>query len=649
MKKLLLAILAIFLLLVLGLVAVVLIVPATIDLRPRVEAAVKSATGRDFRIAGPLHVSLVPGLSISASDAHLAGLKGNSDLASIGSFSARMSWLPLLQGRIVIDSLVLQQPVVALSVDKSGAPNWLLQPENAAKPPATPGPSKPVPTGQSTGQDIELRELRLDQGRFTYNDAVTGQSITAKNVTLSGGTVGKVVWQLGMTLNDEPVSGQFIIDSTARLIAGLPTEIDMNLKAKHLTASYKGTAQSEPHPALNGAFDLDIPSVGALFAWLKNPLARDPGPLTMHLETVSDGGKLTLRRASVTGKAIKLTAQADVDTTKTPPSFEARLDIPSADLDAYLPPALANPQAAKPPAASPAEPAAPAPAAPAGWSDVPYDFSALGNVNGHLVVNLGKLRYRGQDITGGAFDLTLGKRVLRLTKGEVHLSGGDVSGQFMLDASVAPAKFQVETSIKGLNLRPLLIAYAGTDRLAGTLATTANLTATGATQRQMIASLAGAGTLHVANGSIYGIDLQKSLREIGKLQLATAPTDHTDFSSLTGSYTIQAGVLTNNDLQMASAAASVSGSGTVSLPPRTLNYALQARLAPAQGIPAALSSVAIPVQITGAWEHPNVQADWSAALGQINLKDLPGNLDKIAPDLNKVLPGLKLPPGLFRR
>ena len=172
---------------------------------------------------------------------HARELKGNSDLASIGSFSARMSWLPLLQGRIVIDSLVLQQPVVALSVDKSGAPNWLLQPENAAKPPATPGPSKPVPTGQSTGQDIELRELRLDQGRFTYNDAVTGQSITAKNVTLSGGTVGKVVWQLGMTLNDEPVSGQFIIDSTARLIAGLPTEIDMNLKAKHLTASYKGT------------------------------------------------------------------------------------------------------------------------------------------------------------------------------------------------------------------------------------------------------------------------------------------------------------------------------------------------------------------------------------------------------------------------
>ncbi len=624
MKKLLLVILAVFLLLVLGLVAVVLVAPAAIDWRPRVEAAVKSATGRDFRIEGPLRVSLVPGLSISATDAHLANAKGGGDLASIASFSARMSWLPLLHGKIVIDTLVLQQPVVTLSVDKDGAPNWLFQSAGAARP--TPGPSKPVAT--SSGHDIQLRELRLDQGRFSYNDAVSGQNITAKDITLTGGTVGKASWHLGMTLNEEPVAGQFTIDSAAKLIAGQPASIEMSLKARHLTASYKGTAQDQPQPGLNGAFDLNIPSVGALFAWLNNPLATDPGPLTMHLETTSDGGKLTLRNASVTGKAIKLTAQADVDTTKTPPSFEARLDIPNADLDAYLPPA--TPPAARPAPAQPAAP--PPPAAPAGWSTAPYDFSALGGVNGHLVFNLGKLRYRGQDITAGAFDFTLGKRVLRLTKGQAHLSDGDVTGNFMLDASVTPAKFQAETSIKGLNLRPLLIAYAGTDRLAGTLATTANLTATGATQQQMVASLAGAGTLRIANGAIYGIDLQKSLRDIGKLRLATAPTDHTDFTSLAGSYTIQAGVLTNNDLQMTSALLNASGSGTVNLPPRTLDYTLQARLA----------GVAIPVNITGPWAHPNFAADWSAALGQINLKSLPKELDKI-------VPGIKLPPGLFKR
>lgn len=642
MKKLLLGILALVVLLVVGLVAVVLIAPAAIDWRPRVEAAVKSATGREFRIAGPLHVSLVPELSVSASDAHLAKAGGGGDFASIGSFSARMAWMPLLRGKIVIDQLVLQQPVVALAVDKDGTPNWLFQPENATKPAATPGPSKPVATDHSNGYEFQVRALRLDQGRFSYNDAVTGQSITAKDVSLTGGTVGKVAWQLGMTLNNEPVSGQFTIDSTTKLLAGQPATIDMNLKGKHLTASYQGTARSQPQPGLNGAFDLNVPSVGALFAWLNNPLAYDPGPLTMHLETKSDGGKLTLRNASVTGKAIKLTAEADIDATKTPPSVEAKLDIPHADLDAYMPPAKAP--TAKP---APAQPAAPP--APAGWSTAPYDFSALGGINGHLVIKLGTLRYRGQDITGGAFDITLGKRVLRLTKGQVHLADGDVSGGFMLDASVTPAKFHVQTNVSGLQLRPLLIAYAGTDRMAGTLSTTADLTATGATQQQMVASLAGTGNLRVANGSIYGIDLQKSLREIGSLRLANAPTDHTDFSSLTGSYAIKAGVLTNSDLQMASALVNASGSGTVSLPPRSLDYTLQARLTPGHGLPAALSAVAIPMKITGPWAQPSVQADWSAALGQINLKDLPGDLGKIAPDLNKIVPGLKLPPGLFRR
>jgi AsmA protein len=622
MKKLLLGLVALLILLVAGLSALVLVGPSLIDLRPRVEAAVKSATGHDFRIAGKLDISLVPALSVTVSDAHLANAKGGGDFAAIGTASLRMSWWPLLHGRIVIDSLVLDQPAVALAVDKTGAPNWLFQPEGAAKP----APATPPPAGKSAGHDIQLRALRVEQGRFTYADAVTGQTITAKDIGLTGGTIGKTDWRLAMTLNGEKVQGEFAIDSPARLLAGLPAAIDMSLKTRHLTASYKGNAQSEPQPALNGVFDLDVPSVGALFAWLDNKLAYDPGSLTMHLETTSDGGKLTLRNAAVTGKAIKLTAQAEIDATKTPPSFEAKIDIPQADIDAYLPPA----PAARPGGAPAAPATAPAPA-PAGWSTAPYDFSVLGGANGHLAITIGTLRYRGQDITDGTFDITLDKRVLRLTKGRLRVSGGEIA---------AAARFQGRTEIKDLTLRPLLAAYAGTDKLAGTLAATAQLAATGANQAQMVASLSGAGTLAIARGAVYGIDLQKSLREIGKLRLATGPGERTEFTSLTGSYTIKDGVLTNTDLRMASPLANLTGAGIVSLPPQSLDYTLQARLAPGSGVTSALSAVAIPLRISGPWRGPKVDADWSAALGQINLKALPGRIDKVAPDVNRLLPGL---------
>ena len=188
-------------------------------------------------------------------------------------------------------------------------------------------------------------------------------------------------------------------------------------------------------------------------------------------------------------------------------------------------------------------------------------------------------------------------------------------------------------------------AFAGSGWLAGRLAATADLTATGATQQQMIASLAGAGTLRITDGAIYGFDLAKSLHQIGSLRLANAPTDKTDFTSLTGTYTIKAGVLANNDMELRAPTATVAGAGIVSLPPRSLDYTLQTRLSPGQGVAAALAAVAIPVQITGPWSRPNVQADWSAALNQIKL---PGDLGKVAPDINKVLPGIKLPKGLFR-
>jgi AsmA protein len=382
-------------------------------------------------------------------------------------------------------------------------------------------------------------------------------------------------------------------------------------------------------------FDLDVPSVGALFAWLDNKLAYDPGPLTMHLETRSEGGKLTLRNTAVTGKAIRLTAQADIDATSTPPSFDAKIDIPHADIDAYLPPA----PAARPGADAGPAPPPPAPA-PAGWSTAPYDFSVLGGANGHLAITIGTLRYRGQDITDGTFDITLDKRVLRLTKGRLRVSGGEIGASFTLDASAAAARFQGRTEIKDLTLRPLLAAYAGTDKLAGTLAATAQLAATGANQAQMVASLSGAGTLAIARGAVYGIDLQKSLREIGKLRLATGPGERTEFTSLTGSYTIKDGVLTNTDLRMASPLANLTGAGIVSLPPQSLDYTLQARLAPGSGVTSALSAVAIPLRISGPWRGPKVDADWSAALGQINLKALPGRIDKVAPDVNRLLPGL---------
>lgn len=644
MKKLVYGVLGLLALLVAGGVVAVFVLPGAVDWRPRIEAAVKQATGRELRIAGPLHIALVPRLQISAADVHLANAPGAApaDMVALGSVAVQAELLPLLSGRLVIDSLVVTQPVIHLAVDKQGRANWVF--------PAKPGERSAGSGGASSGggMAVELREARLDQGQLSYSNALTGQTIQAKAITVTGGRSGgasRLDWKFGATLNGEPLAGAFSIDSLGKLQAGQPAQIDMQLNGKHIAAHYKGTATGGAEPGLNGSFDLDIPSVGALFAWLDRKLPNDPGPLKLHLETTSAGGKLTLRNAALTGKAIELTAQGELDATKSPPRFNARIDIPKADIDAYTPPP-----------ARPAPGAAPAPAtaAPAeqGWSDAPFDFSPLGGANGHLAISIGTLRIHGLDITKGDFDITLGNKVLRLVKGGLHLAGGNIAGTLTLDASQKQPKLATTLTIAGVQARPLLEALANSRRLGGAIALDADLTSQGNSQKQMVEALAGKGSVKITDGAIYGINLAQSLRRMGTLGFGDPTTEKTDFAELGGTYSISKGVLSNTDLKMLAPLVRLSGNGTVSLPPRTIDYALEAKLVASlrgQGGTDALAGVPIPIRITGPWRKPNYGVDWKGvmSLDPSKLKDLPGSVDKIAPDVQKVVPGLKLPGGLF--
>lgn len=646
MKKLLYGLLGLVVLVVVAAAVAVFVLPGAIDWRPRVEAAVKQATGRDLRIDGALHIALVPRIRVSAADVHLANAKGAAtpDMVSIGSVALQAELWPLLHGRLVIDSLTVSKPVVHLAVDRQGRANWVF----AGKPGGSAAGGGG--SGGGGGMTVELHQARLDQGQISYADALTGQKVEARAITLTGGRSGgasRLDWKLGATVNGEPLAGSFSIDSLGKLQAGEPATIDMQLNGRHIAARYKGTATGGAEPGLDGVFDLDIPSVGQMFAWLDRKLPNDPGPLKLHIETTSAGGKLSLRNAALTGKAIRLTAKGTVDATRSPPRFDVSIDIPTADLDAYTPPPAPVP--AQPAPAQPAPATAPAAG---GWSDAPFDVSALGGADGHLAISLGTLKVKGLEISQGRFDITLEKKVLSLSKAALHLAGGSIEGTMRLDAAQKQPKLAATVRIAGVQARPLLEALAGSKRLGGAIAMDATIGSVGNSEKAMIGALAGKGTVNITDGAIYGINLAQSLRRMGTLGLGNPATEKTDFASLGGSFTISKGVLSNTDLSMLAPLLRLSGSGTVSLPPQTLDYRLEAKLVASlrgQGGSDALAGVPIPIRISGAWSAPQYGVDWKGVmqLDPSKLKDLPGNVGKIAPEVQKIVPGLKIPGGLF--
>src|SRR5262249_37720912 len=163
------------------------------------------------------------------------------------------------------------------------------------------------------------------------------------------------------------------VDTIGKLQRGEQARVNMTLDATHATAKFDGAAQQRPVPGLDGAFDLAIPSVGKLAAWLKAPLDTaqpDPGRLRGHA-VFAAAGRGPGREARGSGG---LEASADGR------RLAAVVETGVLDIDRYLPPPAHDKAAASPPKASPKGQAAAASPL-AALSDRPFDLAALRRID----------------------------------------------------------------------------------------------------------------------------------------------------------------------------------------------------------------------------------------------------------------------------
>jgi AsmA protein len=146
------------------------------------------------------------------------------------------------------------------------------------------------------------------------------------------------------------------------------------------------------------------------------------------------------------------------------------------------------------------------------------------------------------------------------------------------------------------------------------------LTTTGASERDMVEHLAGRAAFKVGNGAVVGWSVVHSLRKLRQLQLTALERNaeaKTPFHELSGSFTVAAGVATNQDLKMTGPTATLSGAGSIMLPQQTVDYAVRPRLtaaAVAEGKAVEPLSVEVPVRIQGPWSKPKLTADLQGAL-----------------------------------
>jgi AsmA protein len=108
---------------VFGALAVVSFLIPKDQVREAVKSEIRAATGLDPLLRGDVSVSLFPYGQVTMTDVAL-GEGADEPPLQAARLVARLSFLPLLLGRIDIADITLAEPRILISVDDSGRTNW---------------------------------------------------------------------------------------------------------------------------------------------------------------------------------------------------------------------------------------------------------------------------------------------------------------------------------------------------------------------------------------------------------------------------------------------------------------------------------------------------------------------------------------------
>lgn len=636
------------------------------DHRARLSAEVLRHTGRELRIDGQLGLSVYPWLGVEAGRLTLADAPGfgDSPLARIDRLEARARLIPLLRGDLEIDRIVIDGLELKLVRAADGRTNWSPPPDktgaatdDARREPRTLGAAVFALGG------VDIRSARL-----TWSDLQSGVHYALDDVDLQAGEIRPGIafpLALALTLSRGATSSapatlhtRFELDTQARfdpardtlnlsglalnlaaeaaelpggrLHASLRADVDADLGAGMLnvtgltvdTLGLHATGQIEARalhdaPRFGGrikvaAFDprSTLDALG-----IERPPTADPAVLAraqLEAEFDATATLLELRSLSAVLDDTRIEGElAITDFARRALRFELKAD--GIELDRYLPPGQPATAVSPGAAAAGAEP------------------STLKSLTAAGRLRVGQLSVAGLTLSELDLSLDADGGLLRLEPLSASLYGGRYAGKVQFDTRRSPARLSLDESLRGVQLAPLLRDLTGkAERISGRADVRARLQADADSADSLRRSLAGQAEIRVADGAVKGVNVAHLMREASaRLRGQPAPAaggpNQTDFTALSATLKIAAGVIRNDDLDLRSPLLRLGGNGSASLVSETIDYRLRASLVATltgQGGEdlGNLRGLTVPIRITGPFAEPAFALDIEALVSD-SLRD----------------------------
>ncbi|MBL6853241.1 MAG: AsmA family protein [Alphaproteobacteria bacterium] len=569
---------------------------STVSLKGEIEARVERATGRTFRINGPLTIALFPTLSVTARDVTLANAPGGkaTNMVRIDTMRLAVKLWPLLHGKIEATEAVFDRPEISLEVDREGHGNWELVRRKAEE------------SGIHLPTNTLFGGAEVHDARVSYDNAKLGlqRSIDDLDADVDITRLSEPVKAEGSLLfQGRRFTYHATVGTIRTLLSGAATRVDVAADSDLVHAGFVGFLSSDGTAKGNGS--IVTPSMKNLAAWLGRPVEAGDGlgALTAIADIAAKDRRISLSRIKARLDGMSIGGSLVADVSKPVPDVTANLTIDRIDLNTYMHIEVAR--AGARPAAGPPS---------GGWSRAPVRLDLLKLANGHVNLAVGSLVVRHLKLGFTKVAATLTDGAMEAHLDPITLYGGRGRACLAADGHGDVPSFRNQLIFSAIAMRPFLADAIGVGQLDGTGTISLDVAATGASPDAIMRTMSGKGSVAIVHGRVTGVDMGQVARTVQTILSAGATGDSaaTAFDSFSGSFAIQNGVMKNNDLKMSSAFINMTGHGTVDLGNQTLAYRIEPRAS--LGGRMDLLELGVPFTIYGTWAHVKYVPDMNGAV-----------------------------------
>lgn len=609
--------------------ALLIAFPPTGLIKDQIAKSVGQSIGRTVTI-GDMRLRLRPKLDVEFDQVAVSNPEGMParDVIRVQTVKARMDLLPLLKGRVRMDSLELVKPEIALEEDAAGTRNWVFgatAPSNAAAAPAAAPPAAAFSLPPVT---------TITDGTLSFQSGKTGASRSASAIN-SVHTLdvikGSLASKGNLVAGGETVAFDVALGDFDAVVAGNSSPLQASMDARPLRASVDGDALFSALAEFKGAVNASTPSLMDLAKWLGAEVTPSGEPLKTSLE-----GKIVATTRDVTFQ------ETDVMVNTTSSRFDGTLDLgadrpklagtvssehidlgriagspqraglapsPQDDFEPFIAPSWEqllkdlNKLEQGPQAAAQAEPAVAA-APSSGWSEQPFNLNALKSFDLDVMINAATITYGALDLKQGRMKAAITDGILDANIEELSVADGKAVGTVNIDSKASPPRATAALTLTGVAAEPIVTELTGKPLLSGKSNVEITASAAGQNQAQLTSTLDGKAHFRMAQGALRGFDVRRMIFEWWKnwkFDLAMK----TGFERLDAQYDIKKGIMRSQPgFEMGGSEVEINSAGTVNVPNKRLNQEIRVKAIPPP------TAFPIPIRISGDWAKPSIGIDW---------------------------------------